>query len=488
MNWVLKWRELFLLLFVVLAILFIHPFNISGLQVSHVEEPATQVLHLGDILKSINGENVNTTQNFNEIVLGINPNDTVTVSILRETFPYSYKKFTESYIASEQNNKTWLSFTVKEIQPTNIKLSHELAGGLRYTITVNGNLDDAVSVLSKRFSIGRVNSYSFEKVGTNQLYLYTFSGAEIIQLIESKGNFEAKIGDSIFFNNNDFIKVCTSGVSCSVSLYAFLNQSQETSQVLWKYGFDVSITTQASQRFANLTKGLSISKCEGDRCLLNETIDYYLDGQKIGSEDIYSDYKGKPFPLPNVGGAKTTKDDASQALYITQAILQGQVNAQVSKIEDTAAAYGPNFLNIITIVLIALIVSGSIVVLLQTKDLVLTAIGALLGFAELIFVVGWMSVLNIMITPMTVIGMIAMISFTIGYKIFVLNKIKKEGFTKYNINNQSSKLNKKILIALGVSTALIFVLPTIAVPLLLYFILLLCLTKSIFTKSINTKA
>jgi len=485
MNWVLKWREIFLLVFVVLAMLFIHPFNMPGLQISHVEEPATQVLHLGDIVESINGYNVNALSSFEDTVSNINPNDTITVSVLRETFPYSYKKFTESYITSERNNKTWLSFTVKEIQPTNIKLSHELAGGLRYTIAVNGNLDDAINVLSKRFAIGRVSSYSFEKAGSNQLYLYTFSGEEIIQLIESKGNFEAKIGDDVFFNNDDFIKICTSGVSCSISLYPFLNQSQETSQVLWRYGFDVSITTQASQRFANLTKGLSISKCEGDRCLLNETVDYYLDGQKIGSEDIYSDYKGKSFPLPNVGGTKTTKDDASQALYITQAILQGRVNAQVSKVDDVAAAYGPDFLNMITITLIALIVAGSIVVLLQTKDLMLTAVGALLGFAELIFVVGWMSVLNITITSITVVGIITMISFTLGYKIFVLAKIREEGFTKYNINNQSSKLNKKLLIALGVSTALVFILPAFAAPLMFYFVLLITLTKLIFMKSIK---
>jgi len=487
MNLVQRWREIFLLVFVLLAILFIHPFNTSGIQISHLEEPATQVLHIGDIITSINGASVSTIEDFKSVASDININDTVTVSVLRETFPYSYKQLTQSYIAGEKNNKTWISITVKEIQPTNIKFSYELGGATRYTISVNGDLDNAINTISRRFSTGRINNYYFEKAGNNQIYLYTLSGDEVLPLIEAKGEFVAKVGNNTFFTNDNFVKVCTSGVSCSISLYQYLNQSKEVSQVLWRFGFDVTIKNETSYNFVNLTKGLSISKCEGDRCLLNDTINYYLDDQYIGSEDIYSDFKGKPFPLPHVGGSKLTKGDAEQALYTTQAILEGRVDASVVNSEKVNASFGPDFLTIFFVSVAVLIIAGSVLLFVLLKDAVITVISILLGLAELVFVIGWLAVLNVLISPITLVGVIVMAAFTIGYKVFIAAKVKKEGASRYIINNYSSKLDKILFILLCVFAVASFVISSFIAPLLTYFLALLLLSKGIFIKSIKIK-
>lgn len=488
MNWVRSWREIFFLVFVILAVLFIHPFSMLGVQISHLEEPATQVLHVNDVITSINGAKISSLEDFRTVTSDIKSNDTITVSVLRETFPYAYKNFTQSYITGEQNNRTWISLTVKEAQPAHIQLSHELGSGMRYTIAVNGNIDAAINILSKRFSIGRITSYSFEKAGGNLLYLYTLSGDEILPLIESKGNFEAKVGNNTFFTNDDMIKVCTSGVSCSISLYPYVNQSSETSQVLWKFGFDVSIKNETAYKFVNLTKGLSISKCEGDRCLLNESIDYYLDGKYIGSEDIYSDYKGRAFQLPHVGGSKLTQQDATQALYTAQSILQGQVDANVVSSDKVSASYGPDFIVIFFAIMAVLVIAGSAVIFAVLKEPVITLISLLVGLGEIVFVLGWMAVLNVLVTPITLAGIVVMVIFTIAYKIYIAAKIKKEGISRYSINTCSSKLDKIIIIAICAIGLASFAISVFTAPLLLYFVALFILNKAIFTRNIKIAA
>jgi hypothetical protein len=485
MSFASNWRELIFILLVMLSVLFIHPFSQTGLKIAYLEDPATQVLQKGDLLRAINGNPIATLEDFQTAVSEIEPDDTVAVSVLRETFPYSYLQTSHSYIAGERGNETWISLTVVDASSTNLDFSHELAGGRRYVISAEGDPEETVSTLSKRFSIGRVSSYSFER-SNGEIYLYTQSGEEIFPLINSEGVFEAKIGEATFFDGSEVIRICTSGISCSVTLFPYINQTQEGQQAVWQFGFDASITDEASTRFADLTSGLSIAKCEGDSCTLNQTIDYYLDGELIGSEEIFADSKGKPYRIPHVTGTRITKQDAEQALYQTQAILQGQLNAEVVRTENVPPSFGPDFLTYVFLTLFGLILIGSMVIAAQTRSILLTGTAILVGFAELTFVLGWLAVLNLLITSLTIAGLVTMAIFTSAYKIYVISRLKKEGISQFTLNKLGSRTGKVSWLLLGVFLATTFVFSQLAAPLVIYFIALVFLSKALFFKRIRS--
>jgi hypothetical protein len=480
MAWLSKWRTWVIVALLIWSIILIHPFAKGGLEVSKVDYPASLVLRSGDHLVNVNGETFDSVNEFNDFKEDFDYNDSVEVEVLRETYPYSYNTLNHLYLPVDEN----LGFFVAKSQKTNLEFSYELVGGNKFYVDVNGNLDNAEKVLDARLPIVGVDDYSIKQID-NQLVLSTSAGQELKDVIETRGRFEAKIGNETFFDANDITSVCLSGVDCDSYLYPIVNQTAESTTVVWRYGFEVRITEEASNKFAELTEELSIAKCELDRCILDHGIDYYVDDELVGTEEIFSESKGTTYSRPSVTGESLTSDDANRDKRFMQAILQGEADLEVTDVEELDPIFTSEAWSGLLVLFIALMLVGPILILIQTKKAVSFGASLLTVVADEIIVLGLLAGLNITITTATFIAFLAIPLITALYQNISVGMIKKAGIVKKKISELNSKLTKGTIAAVLLLFVINFLLPAVTIPLLAYAVLMLLITKGFFYKYLS---
>ena len=474
-------REGIVIALVVLLILVIHPFSRDGVIAKSVDSPVSIFMHSGDYISAINGNPILTLDDYNSIVSEIEPNDTVRLSLLRETFPYSYKEISHTFVAEEKNEKAHLGIVAEESSFSKIFFSYTLTGGNRFVISAEQS--DAAELIKKRLELNRIYDYSLHKEAGN-LVLLTSALNEVPPLIETKGEFEAKVDDEIFFTAKDIKHICITGVNCNLRLYNFMKEDETSTIILWKYGFEVVLTPEAGERFVELTKNLSIASCYGDVCLLDGTIDYYLDERLIGQEEIYSESKGLPYEKVMVGGTELTKDGATKALYFTQSAIYGELDAEILSIDSSERSKLYLF-NWVIYAVIGIVIASGIASYYFLKKIKVLLAGILLGLAELVILIGILTGVNFTISLLTLAGILAAGVTTIAYQVYMSYKFNKEGVIKSKIISLSKKINKFFMISLLVLLALVVVLPAFFAPLLIQFTMVFFLTKPLFIKTIE---
>lgn len=478
-----NWRIILIVFLVIWCIGFIHPFTKSAIVVTTAETPASLLLRAGDLIYSINGQQITSIDSFNAIAANAAGNESVNLGIERETFPYSYKKITYSYISNVNDNP--LSFYVKEDSFSNVKFNAQLQGSNKFTIKTS-DPDSTINILTKRFKIARIPDYTFQKQADNVI-LYTASGKEITELITTNGVFEARIGNGTFFTDKDITKYCISGVDCMVNTYAILNQTQGTQAVVWKYGFETHLSDDAAAKFIPLANNLSILKCEYDRCELNDVITFYIDDKRVGFENIYSTDKGKNMSMLFVGGEETTKIDALNKLHMTQAVLQGRTNAEIVSVEPAAPLLGERAVLIFCIIIGAVILANTVILTVLFRDIKTSAVSALLGISDAVIIFGFLAGLQMTITLLTMISIVLMQIFVLAYQNYSILWIKKEGLILRKVMELSSKLTKIFWVAIVVALVITMIKPDFGMPIIVYMILETLINKGLFFRALKAK-
>jgi hypothetical protein len=476
-------RPAVIVLLALWLLVIIHPFTREGVVITSTQMPASIVLKPGDIIDNINGNPIHSLKDYNNVLSQIKPNDTVSVTVLRETFPYHYINVTHVYVAEERNNETFLGLSVDETHFSHIRFSHSLVGGTK--IVLKSNQSNAVDVIKERLSIGKISDFSVKKDGDKIIILASSPSDEVLPLIETKGKFYAKIGNSTFFTADDVENICLTGMNCILRVYGHYNESEEGKSVVWRYEFGAELKENAANRFVDLTKNLTISSCKYDRCMLNESIDYYIDDNLIGSEQIYSESKGLPYKNVVIGGDVATKNDAMKMLYFTQAVIKsGELNADIISVEK----YTPRK----SMLLLALpyVLLGSVILAALVSFVFLRKIKpalALLGIttSEIIIILGTLAGLNFVLDRVAVVSLMLVGLSSVAIYGYISYVVKKEGVIKSKMYLLSKFLNKWTLIALLISFILIFVVASFAAPFVIYLSVNLLLTRDMFINMIE---
>lgn len=475
-------RHFILIALVIWCIFLIHPFTPEGMILTDVSGDAAIGLRRGDYIDSINGIPIETIEDFENIQAQIEPDETVFVNARRETFPYRYTEIRHSYIAGEQNNQTDLSINVGESSSSNLLFSYKLEGGTKYLIS--SNQTDAVEIIEKRLNANNIRDFSVYEEN-EKIIILTSSQRDITSIIETRGEFEARIGNETFFISDNIKSVCVDGIDCVVAVYQDIHETEDDRIYVWRYEFEVSIDEESGERFADLTQDLSIAYCRHDICVLNETIDYYIDGEMIGSEKIFDRNKGLPYETPSVGGMELTNHEAQRSLRMAQAALIGQLDANVEEIDSAEPTYTtPLFRRTIDGVIGIIALSGIVSFVILKKPFV-SLTGILNGISELIIVLGIVAGLNLIISVQTLAGLIFVGFVIFGYQNYSCYKFKKEGIILRKVDEFSSKLNKWLLIAIGIFFVLLFILRDFSIPVFIQLITIILLTKAIFFNSIK---
>ena len=242
-------------------------------------------------VQSINDVKVNDTKSLKEEINKILPLEKIT-------------------IITNQNTYTYLSRGAPKItaviaQTSNIQKGLDLQGGTRVLIKpvsdkeiTDEDISDLIKVLSNRlnvYGLADIVTRSSKDWEGNKFVLIEIAGVtsdEVKDLIGKQGKFEAKIaGKTVFEGGREDIPfVCRDDGSCSG--IRTCNPSSE-SQWFCKFEFVIHLSPDAAKRHAEATKDLDISTSSDGRDILNETIDFYLDGKEVDSLQIGTDLKGK---------------------------------------------------------------------------------------------------------------------------------------------------------------------------------------------------
>jgi uncharacterized RDD family membrane protein YckC len=114
---------------------------------------------------------------------------------------------------------------------------------------------------------------------------------DTIKDLFNKGNFQAVIGDETVFRGGlDVVYVCRTA-ECS-GMDPFKPPKQDDGRYTGGFRFAVTLSPEAAERFAEITKDLDVVTVD-DNQYLSEDLVMYLDGEKVDSLKISPDLKGR---------------------------------------------------------------------------------------------------------------------------------------------------------------------------------------------------
>ncbi len=265
---------------------------------------------------------VNETINGSTVLINKTINTTVTEN-----------KTIETYVGPES-----LGILVEDAAKTNIRYGLDLEGGTRVLLQPETPLPlDQMEIVRSSME-QRLNVYGLSNVvptivynrpqalgGTPMYISVEIAGANVQQvrdLLAKQGKFEAKIGNVTVFSGGTDVKYVCRSPECSG--LDPKNPPQLGANGQWQAGFwfTITISPEAAKRQAEITRGLSVVTTDSsgnavpsDQQYLNETIDLFLDNQKIDSLYISRGLQGNPVTQIQISGTGTgtNRDQAIQA-------------------------------------------------------------------------------------------------------------------------------------------------------------------------------
>lgn len=310
-----------------------------------------------------------------------------------------------------------LGIKVYPAPTTNLRKGLDLQGGTRVLLKPEKELsfddmDTLIEGMKQRLNVYGLSDVIIRKttdLSGNQYILIEIAGAteeEVKNLIGKQGKFEAKIGDEVIFvGGQDITYVCRSAECAGIDPQAGCGSANtETGkQEVCRFRFTISLTPQAAEEHAQITKGLTIVNLDGEK-YLDKKLDLYLDDEKVDELNIGAELQGRAITDISISGSGVGSSregavtDALANMKRLQTILitgSLPVKLETVKIDTISPSLGEGFIkNSLFVGLFAMLAVGAVVFLRYRKlkislpimATMISEIVLLMGFAA---VVGW---------------------------------------------------------------------------------------------------
>ncbi len=375
-------------------------------------------------------------------------------------------------ISTDSGNYVYLSrgapkITATKAQTSNIQQGLDLQGGTRVLIRpisdeeiTEKDISDLIKVLSNRlnvYGLADIVIRSAKDWEGNRFVVVELAGVtsdEVKELIGKQGVFEAKIGDKIVFEGGkkDIPFVCRDDGTCSG--IRSCNPSEDNTWYC-KFEFVIHLSPEAAKRHAEVTKALDISTSTDGREILNETIDFYLDGKLVDSLQIGADLKGKEATAiaisgPGVGPSKmvaveraVSNMDNLQTILITGSL---PVKIDLEKIDTISPALGKSFIHNAFLVGILAMIAVATVVFIRYRRFKIAFPMLLTMTSEIIIILGFASIMRWNLDLAAIAGIIAAVGTGVDDQIIITDEVLK-GTEKFL--NWKQKIKRAFFIILS---------------------------------------
>lgn len=511
MKWTLlrDWRILMMIVCVVLAIWLILPIQAKGVVVKSIasDSPLTGKIQVGELISWANEKEITTPEDLYPF----------------ENFTGTFRFMHSGELDLVEISTPGLGISLVKQSPTRVSLGMDLVGGTRILLKPVENVTDVllsqvIATLETRINIYGLREAKFQvvtDVGGNRYVQIEMAGgsrSEIDSLLAKEGKFEGRIAKEISlpggllsignrtYNvtsvdnetikiNDDILKLNGSIIldQLNASLLNITNNSavvaiivfsgtdiksvcmQEqpgvcTSRVLqqangWEFMFQVFISQEAAQRFADATKDMkSVVDPNSGEAYLNGRLLLLLDDKLITDLRIAADLAGKAYTEPVITGGRTTKDETVQEKLMLQSILTSgalPTKLEIVRVDQISASLGLEFMKaaMFASIVAAFAVAG--VIYAKYRKIIITI--PMMGWviSEVILVLGVATIINWTIDLGGIAGIIAAIGTGVNDQIIMIDEILLGGKSEKAIYTTKQKLKRAFFIVFGAAGTII---------------------------------
>lgn len=480
-----------LIIFLLFALIAIHPnpWN-EGVAIRSVESgsPAseggilspkpTQSLMSREKITAINNIPVKTIEDYYKIINDFDYNRTITITTNKKTYPIylfqpsknittnetEYVEVTEEVI-NETTNETEnitkyvevpiietvyldikpveIGLSVYDAPKSNIKKGLDLQGGTRVLLKPQDKLDPAdmnllIDNLKERLNIYGLSDIVVKSVNDlagAQYIVVEIPGAtekEVQDLISQQGKFEAKIGnDIVFVGGRDISYVCRTA-ECAFAVdprYGCAPTGNEN-EYSCRFSFSISLTPDAANRQAELTKDLKILTENGQQ-YLEQDLQLFLDDQQVDVLKIGADLKGRATTEISISGSgvgvnqQAAAYDSLQNMKRLQTILiTGSLPTKldIEKVDTISPILGEEFMKNALIIGLLSIISVTLVILIRYRVWKLIIPIIITMISEIILLFGLASLISWNIDIAAIAGIIVAVGTGVDDQIVIADE------------------------------------------------------------------
>ena len=431
-----SWNVLLLVVAVMLALVAISPNPwASGVNIVNVESNSSAELNgltAGMIINGVDGAQIDDVGGFMAAMATVSDGDIVSFDTNSGTF---------KVIASEENGTVDIGLTVEARSTSRLKKGLDLAGGVRALLKPEDDvsedtMQDIITITEKRLNTYGISDITVRQVSDlegNDYILVEVPGAnkaEVADLLEQQGKFEAKIAnDSILRGDKDIKHVCRTPDCSGIDTRAGCGKNGD--QWSCRFQFKIDISPEAAAKHACATGKLSVVTKDSGR-YLSETLDLYLDDELVDSLFISEDLKGSDttsFTIQGPGYGHTKQDaqiDATTNMRAMQTILISgslPVGLEIAKMDVVSPALGDNFLNVALIALVAAVLAVGIVVFIRYRKIKIALPMVLTGLSEILIILGVAAAINWRLDLASIAGILAAVGTGVDDQIIITDEV-----------------------------------------------------------------
>lgn len=406
-------------------------------------------------------ELVNSTINFDKVILSDDSN-------YSEMPAYIVKM--QNKTALEQLGLAPIGLRVTQAPTSNIRKGLDLQGGTRVLLKPSEPVDEnqlqtIIEILKERLNVYGLSDVPVRQVSDlsftdNQFILVEVAGAneeEVRDLISQQGKFEAKIGDQLVFigGNKDIVNVDRS-VQSGLD---YRNPCRQLAPSYWSCGFRFGITLspEAAQRFAEITRDLTVITDENGNEHLSQSIDLMLDDKLVDTLQIASDLRGSTttqIAITGPGNGTTQAeavDNTLKNMKKLQTVLSTgslPTSLDVVKSDTVSPILGEEFLrNAMFIGFIAIVAVG-VLVFVRYRKLAIALPLLLTSFSEIIVILGFASFVGWNIDLAAIAGIIIAIGTGVDHQIVIADETLKRTTVSFAAS-WKEKIKRAFFIIMG---------------------------------------
>jgi preprotein translocase subunit SecD len=390
----------------------------------------TEGVEINSVLEKINDISINSYEDYELVLDELLPKQSIKIESDEGLIAYLSREVPD--------------FSVGEADTSNLVYGLDFTGGTRVLLQPVSNdeeiTDDDIStlidVLSNRLNVYGLSDMkirSAEDWEGNKYVLVEIAGVtetEVRDLISQQGKFEAKVGDVLVFEGgeNDIVYVCRNDGTCS----GVRTCDEIEGGTSCQFQFAITLSQDAANLFAGATENLDIVVSEdGGGSYLNETIDFYLDGELVDSLNIASSLKGQTTTSIAISGPgygltqNDALDDALSSMNTLQTILiTGSLpfDIEVAKIDTVSPILGESFLRNALLVGLIAILSVAVVLYLRYRQIKVVIPVLIAMLSELFLILGFAAVVQWNLDMAAIAGIIAAVGTGVDDQIVILDE------------------------------------------------------------------
>ncbi|MBI2148283.1 hypothetical protein HYU23_01250 [Candidatus Woesearchaeota archaeon] len=434
-------RVIILIVFLLISFFSInHQFSKEGVAITSIEFNSTSY-EIGlrtpspdlsptarEKILEVNGQKINSVEEFYNAEKIIPINGTVKIATTKTTYDF----------LKQYDN---LGITVVEAPASNLRKGLDLQGGTRVLLKPEGDvtdqdIKDVIDTMENRlnvYGLADVTLKSASDLGGNKFIVVEIAGStkeEIKNLIANQGKFEAKIGNITVFQGGqkDITFVCRTDGTCSR-----IQTCQNSNEGYFcRFEFEISLSPEAAEKHADVTKNLAIMPSPSGQRALNETIDFYLDNQLVDQLQIDSSLKGQKATRVTISGSgngatqkEALQDTINNRNKLQTILITGSLPTKLEfvKVDTISPSLGSAFVNNALLIGLIATIGVAVVIYIRYRSLKITIPTMITVLSEIFIILGFAALFKQNLDLVAIAAILAAVGTGVDDQIVIADEI-----------------------------------------------------------------